>query len=156
MSGGNRATAVQFHEAYNDVDLERVYDLLHPAVEVWGHDGRVSHGPDEAVASMLGWRREWRSFVAELEEFTDLGDDRALVVVHSKGIGQRSGVEIEMHGSEIWTFRDGQVSRIVLYRTREDALEAARLGVTRRHEAQVRGVEHAHRAQVGRHDGAVR
>ena len=125
MSRSNRATALEFHEAYNEVDLERVYDLLHPDVEVRGHDGRVSHGPAEAVASMLAWRREWGSFVAELEEFTDIGDDRALVVVHSKGIGRSSGLEIEMHGSEIWTFRDEQVAGIALYRTREDALAAA-------------------------------
>lgn len=127
MSRSNRATAVEFHEAYNDVDLERVYGLLHPEVEVRGHDGRVSHGPDEAVASMLGWRREWRSFVAELEEFTDIGDDRALLVVHSQGIGRSSGLEIDMHGSEIWTFREGKVAGIALYRTREDALAAAGL-----------------------------
>ena len=128
MPRSNRETALAFHEAYNDVDLERLRRLMHPEVEIRGHDGRVSHGPHEALASMLGWRTEWRSFVAELKEFTDLGDDRALLLVDSKGIGRRSGVEIEMHGREIWTFRDGQVAGIALYRTREEALEAARLG----------------------------
>jgi ketosteroid isomerase-like protein len=127
MARSDHATALEFHEAYNEVDLERVHDLLHVDVEIRGHDGRVSHGRDEAVASMLGWRREWRSFVAELEEFTEIGDDRALLVVHSKGIGRSSGVEIDMRGSEIWTFRDEQVAGIVLYRTRADALEAAGL-----------------------------
>jgi hypothetical protein len=58
----NRTTAVAFHEAYNDVDLDR-----------------------------------------------------------------GSGTQIEMHGSEIWTFRDGQVAGIALYRTREEALKAAGL-----------------------------
>lgn len=125
MSGRNRTIALAFHEAYNHVDLDGVYELLHPDVEVRGHDGRISHGPHEAVASMLAWRKEWKSFVAQLEDFTDIGDDRALLVAHSKGIGRSSGIEIEMRGSEIWTFRDGQVAGIALHRTREEALKAA-------------------------------
>jgi ketosteroid isomerase-like protein len=64
---------------------------------------------------------------AWLEDFIEIGDDRAVVVAHSKGIGRRSGVEIEMHGSEIWSFRDGQVGGITLYRTRQEALQAAGL-----------------------------
>jgi len=127
LAHGNREVALAFHDAYNDVDVRRIQELLHPEVEIRGHDGRLSHGPDEAVASMLGWRREWQSFVARLEEFVDLGDDRALLGVHSKGVGRGSGIEIEMHGSEIWTFSGGLVAGIVLYRTREEALAAAGL-----------------------------
>ena len=127
VSDRNRTIALAFHEAYNHADLDVVYELLHPDVEVRGHDGRISHGPEEAVASMLAWRKEWKSFVAQLEEFTDIGHDRALLVAHSRGIGRSSGIEIEMHGSEIWTFRDGQVAGIALYRTREEALKAAGL-----------------------------
>lgn len=74
---------------------------------------------------MLGWRREWETFVARLEEFVDLGDDRALLTVRSTGTGRSSGVEVEMRGSEIWTFCDGRVAGIVLYRMREEALAAA-------------------------------
>jgi diamine N-acetyltransferase len=121
----NRAIAAAFHQAYNDIDLDRVRELLHASVEVRGHDGRVSRGPSEVVESMLAWREEWSYFAAELEDFIELGNQRALVVAHSVGTGRETGIKTEMRAGEIWAFRDGRVAAITLHRTLEEALAAA-------------------------------
>jgi hypothetical protein len=36
-------------------------------------------------------------------------------------------VEIDEHTGEIWSFRDGKIASLLLYRNREEALEAAGL-----------------------------
>lgn len=121
----NHAIAAAFHQAYNDIDLDRVRELLHPSVEVRGYDGRVSRGPSDVVESMLAWREEWTYFAAELQDFIELGKHRALVVVHSVGTGRKTGIKTEMRAGEVWAFRDGKVAAITLYRTLEEACVAA-------------------------------
>ena len=50
---------------------------------------------------------------------------RVVVAVRLSGRGRESGVELEMHVAHLWTVRDGKVVRGDVYRTADEALEAA-------------------------------
>ena len=57
----------------------------------------------------------------EPHEFIEAGD---LVVVpgtqHLKG---RDGIEVAVRGAFVWTIRNGAIERMVMYQSRQDALE---------------------------------
>jgi ketosteroid isomerase-like protein len=127
MSQENVEIVRAFLDSYNRGDLDNAFQHLHPDIEIRGYDGGVSRGWDASVAGFLGWREQWKEFTSELEEFIDLGGDRAVVVCHSSGVGKHSGIEIDMHAGEIWTFGEGKITSMVLYRDRGEALEAAGL-----------------------------
>jgi ketosteroid isomerase-like protein len=127
MSQENLEVVRGFLDAYNRGDYEAAFEHFHPEIESRGYEGVVSRGKKEAVSAFHGWREQWKWFVSELEEFIELDDDRAVVVCHSRGQGRRSGIEIDMHAGEIWAFREGKIAGMVLYRSRQEALEAAGL-----------------------------
>src|SRR5262249_1757597 len=62
------------------------------------------------------------------EEIIDAGD-QVVVVAHHEGRGQVSGVEVDSRYYEVYTVREGKVSRIDEYANRAEALEAAGLSV---------------------------
>lgn len=73
----------------------------------------------------LDWLEPWATYRTEEEETRDLGDGRVLYLGRDFG-GRRDGLgEVELLSSAIWTVRDGKVTRIVFYATRDAALEAA-------------------------------
>ena len=67
------------------------------------------------------FREDWESAWLEAHEFIEAGD---LVVVpgtqHVKG---RGGIEVVARGAFVWTIRNGAVERMVMYQSRQDALE---------------------------------
>ena len=67
----------------------------------------------------------WESARLEPHEFIEAGD---LVVVpmtqHLKG---RDGIEVVVRGTNVWTIRNGAIERMVMYQSRQDALEAVGL-----------------------------
>lgn len=73
----------------------------------------------------LDWLEPWATYRTEEEETRDLGDGRVLYLGRDFG-GRRDGLgEIELLSSAIWTVRDGKITQIVFYATRNAALEAA-------------------------------
>jgi ketosteroid isomerase-like protein len=92
--------------------------VFHPAV-YHGLDGfwRFVEQVDEM--------RENLQFVPE--EFIDAGD-HVLTSIRLSGWGRGSGVQAEMRGFAIWTFREGKLSRVTGgFRDRAEALEPASL-----------------------------
>jgi ketosteroid isomerase-like protein len=61
------------------------------------------------------------------EEFTDLGEDRVLVVARYSGRGRSSGAEVDLRVASVYQLRDGMVATVHDYTSREEALEAAGL-----------------------------
>jgi ketosteroid isomerase-like protein len=127
MSEENVEIVQGFLDAYNRCDLKEAFAYLHPDIDVLGYEGRRERGHESAVAGFMGWREQWESFTSNLDEFIDLGDNRAVLIVRNRGRGRRSGVEIDEQAGEIWGFRDGKISSLELFNTPEDALEAAGL-----------------------------
>src|SRR5262245_3382997 len=69
---------------------------------------------------MRDWLHAWeRPLKVEAEEFLASGD-RILALVHWIGRGKGSGAGFEARGAHLWTFRDGRVIRLEVYRDRDE------------------------------------
>lgn len=81
----------------------------------------------EAWATML---RAWDDLRAVPEEVRELEDGRVLVLLRNEGRGKGSGIdvgEISVRSANLFTVREGRVTRLVLYWDRNEAL--AELGL---------------------------
>jgi ketosteroid isomerase-like protein len=63
----------------------------------------------------------------EIEQLTDLGDDRVFLAIVLTARGRGSGVPFEMPNWEVIWFSEGLVTRRQIFWTRDEALEAAGL-----------------------------
>jgi uncharacterized protein len=66
-------------------------------------------------------------YTVEAEEFIDAGDS-VVVMARVSGRGRESGLELKMRVAHLWTVRDRKVVRGEVYRTADEALQAAALG----------------------------
>jgi ketosteroid isomerase-like protein len=88
---------------------------------VRGRDGMLKFLWEDIPESIEGFR-------ATPEEFTDLGDDRVLLVGRFEGRGRISGVDVDLRVASVYEIRGGMVTTVRDYARREQALEAAGLG----------------------------
>jgi uncharacterized protein len=127
---------VELVRRLNDVFNERSFvengDLLDPHM-VWDMS-RVPLPDAAAFTGRLGllefldaWTESFASERIEEEEIVDSGD-QVLVVVHHSGRGRTSGIEVDQRFAMVWTVRDGRAVRMDMYLTRDEAVEAMRLG----------------------------
>ena len=117
-------------------DVERVLSLYDPEVEVRFAPGTLMDRLGQAggfygVEGLRRFDRELRQafedFETNCEELIDAGE---LVVSASRYRARGRGSGIEVDGPPqfgVWTIRDGRVTRVVWFDTRDEALEAAGL-----------------------------
>ena len=93
----------------------------------------VADGPDPGVysgvpAMAASWRTvlsAWEEVRTEVEEYRELEDGRVLALMNWSGRGRRSGfdlADVPWKGANLFHFRNGRVTRLVLYWDRERAL----------------------------------
>jgi ketosteroid isomerase-like protein len=125
MSQENVEIVKAWYDAYNREDWDAMIKDAAPGMEV---DFSRSVGPlagvfglDQALRLLKEFREAWESARMEPHEFIEAGD---LVVVpgtqHVKG---RGGIEVAARGAYVWTIRNGAIERMVMYQSRQDALE---------------------------------
>jgi ketosteroid isomerase-like protein len=99
-------------------------DVFHPEMKAETHgmgEPIRSETYDGFIATMREWLSTWeRPFRIEAEELIQKGD-RILALIHWRGRGKGSGVEVDDRGAHLWTFREGQVVRYDTYRDRDEA-----------------------------------
>ena len=83
-----------------------------------------ANGPAAVRELWKRWDSEWDELETVAEELIDAGD-HVVVVMHYRGRGRGSGVEVDDLQFEVHTFREGECVRKAEYPTRADALEAA-------------------------------
>jgi ketosteroid isomerase-like protein len=122
-----RSYAAEFEKGESDPAAREVLDQMHPDIrweDVIGQvrEGKLAYakGADELLQAL-------ESYSLSVDEVTDLGGDRALVVVQVGMTGRSSGVPASMSLSCVITLRDGLVSEIIEYASRSEALKAAGL-----------------------------
>jgi ketosteroid isomerase-like protein len=77
-------------------------------------DGELYRGPE----AVIGFFRDWMAQFPGLQvdwELTEVDAERALAVFTQSGSGGASGAPVEMHNAQIWTWRDGRFTRMVMY-----------------------------------------
>ncbi len=125
MSQENVEIVKAWYDAFNRQDWEAMVNDAAPGFEL---DFSRSDGPAAGVFGLDQMRRLlegffeiWESARLEAYEFIEAGD---LVVVpgiqHVKG---RGGIEVAARGAFVWTIRNGAIERMVMYQSRQDALE---------------------------------
>ena len=78
----------------------------------------------EALATLVGgWVESWEDWSEEIKEVRDLGD-RVMVISTQRGREKRTGIEIAMPYAILYEVRDGELSRMGMYHTPDEALEA--------------------------------
>jgi ketosteroid isomerase-like protein len=71
------------------------------------------------------WLSAWEDYRVEAEEYRELDGERVLVLIHHRGRGKTSGLEIEglrTQAATLWHIRDGNVMQLVAYWDRDRAL----------------------------------
>ena len=82
------------------------------------------YGPEAVRAFFETWTDAFDDWGYEPEEMIDAGSS-AMVHMRQWGRGKESGVPVEGHVFQVWTFEDGKVVRFRAFTNRADALEAA-------------------------------
>ncbi len=73
------------------------------------------------------WRGTWERYEIEAEDVLDAGGDTVAVVLREEGEGKGGGVALTNRWGVVVTVRDGKIVHTMVYRTPEEALEAAGL-----------------------------
>jgi ketosteroid isomerase-like protein len=87
-------------------------------------------GPVEMAKAMRNILSAWEDAGIEADEYSELDDERVLVLNHLTGRGKTSGIDVgrmQRNGAAVLHVRDGKVTRYVSYNDRARAL--ADLGI---------------------------
>jgi len=84
-------------------------------------------GRDALMNDMMAtYMSGWRNYSSELGELTDAGDE-VVMVVHETAEMRGTGVAIDRDLIQVWKVRDGRLAFLRVFKTTEDAYEAAGL-----------------------------
>jgi ketosteroid isomerase-like protein len=128
-----RSTYAAFNEqlfneqAVEEIDLDPFFDpdvVVDNSFAVF--DAAIYHGHD-GVRELLALLREmWAEYRLEPEEFIPVGKDQVVLPqqIHTRG---RDGVEASARNANIYTLRDGKITHVKAFQTKEEAFKAAGL-----------------------------
>ena len=131
MSQRNVDALRQIYDEWARGNFRPRFDVYAPDME-WGWSeefpGLETVGPDQTLRSdrLRQWLSGWEDWRCEAEEFIVQGDS-VVALTRYRGRGKESGAGVDTTGAHVWTFRDGMVVRLVIYSSRDRALEAAGL-----------------------------
>jgi len=135
MSRENLDVVRASYEAFNRRDFDALFKIYDPQI-VWEQDeGFVEPGTHHGHASVRhvfdSVFEGFKDFRIDVEQLFDL-DDRVLALVRIVGSGNRSGLELDNHGGQLWWFRDGRAIKLKLFLDPAEALEAVGLSASAR------------------------
>ena len=112
---------------WRDRDLDAAFAELPDDFEwvVPGHPGGpVLHGRDAVTDFFRDWMDEWEDPEADWT-LDQTRPDTVLALATTRGRGRASGVPVELTFAQVWTFRDGEPARMVLYADADKGRRAA-------------------------------
>ena len=90
-----------------------------------GHpDGAVRQGPDAVAEFFRDWIEQWEDPDTDWT-LQATRPDTVLALVTTRGRGRASGVPVELEFAQVWTFRNGEPARMVLYADADKGRRAA-------------------------------
>jgi uncharacterized protein len=135
MSKENVEIARRGYALFAAGDLEGVAALFSTEAELAGAGGLgvagtaadTRYGPEGFIRATEDVLEAFEDYRVEAEEFIEAGES-VVVPVRISGRGRASGAALETRLAHLWVLRDGKVIRGEVYRTTEEALEAAAEG----------------------------
>jgi ketosteroid isomerase-like protein len=117
----------QIIDALNRGDVDGMLARMHPDFE-WtpletSPAARVCRGREQVRRYVEDWRCTFEDLRLVLEDPTEVAD-RLVTMVHGKGRGRASGLELDTRFCQVWTLRDGKPAGMREYATRDQALAA--------------------------------
>jgi ketosteroid isomerase-like protein len=118
--------------AVNERDFEHAMSRYAQEVVLVIQEGFLNAGTFEGKEAVGEWFGDWfRAFGAdyrfEITEARDLGGGLVFLYAQYEGSGRASGAKTHMESAYLYRVADGKITRVQLFPTREDALEAASL-----------------------------
>ena len=105
--------------ALRDIAPDVVYDMTQNSPEGGEWDGH------EGLAAGLGtWEDSWDDFSLEVLDVIEGTAGRVVVVIHQRGRGKESGIDIDWVNAYVNEIKNGQIVRITPYPSKEAALAA--------------------------------
>ncbi|MCE3266346.1 MAG: SnoaL-like polyketide cyclase [Solirubrobacterales bacterium] len=114
------------YEYYGVGDRAKAEELFDPHVVMNPVDEAASSGLDAMRADFERWASAFDELKVTIEEIIDAGD-QVVLVAHHQGRGRASGVQVDTRLYEVYTLREGKVSRVDEFNEMAEALEAAGL-----------------------------
>jgi ketosteroid isomerase-like protein len=112
--------------------VENFWAMLDPEV-IWDLRERpvtdldaVYIGRDAVIEASRHYWGTWDEYQLDAEEIID-GGAKVVIAVWERMRGRSSGVPLEAHWAQVWTFDEGRIVRWELFPDRASALEAAGL-----------------------------
>jgi uncharacterized protein len=111
-------------------DVEDLLERIHPEFE-FTTPPALSVEPD-TYRGEEGVRRYFDSFYEVMDEVQFVPDEfieageRVVVPVTLRARGKETGLEVEQRIFQVWSVRDGLASRVEVFATLEEAMDAAR------------------------------
>jgi ketosteroid isomerase-like protein len=118
-------------DAFGRGDVESMQRTCQPDVVIVQPrelpDSKSYEGLAGVAESIEDWPRQWEDFLLEVVEVIDASDTQLVSVTRQRGRGRESGIEMDFEVAFLHTIRDGKLSRLEMFRSREEALEAVGL-----------------------------
>jgi ketosteroid isomerase-like protein len=132
MSQENVEVVKAAYEAFARGGLDRWMEHFTDDVDWRAIEGDIDdvgpiHGKDAQRAWLQDWIDTFDEFWFEPVELIDAGEDKVVVVERYGGRAKLSGVETDQMEAEVFTIRDGKITRLRMFQERAEALEAAGL-----------------------------
>jgi ketosteroid isomerase-like protein len=129
MSQENVEIVRRSYEAYERGDLEEVRKAVDPEIVIcrWELDAATYHGWEGLLAAIAEWVEGFDEFTLTGEEFIDANQDQVIVRIHQRAVGAQSGVPIEADFWHLHTMRSRKATRLDMFPTEAQALEAVGL-----------------------------
>jgi hypothetical protein len=107
-------------------DTTAAAELFDPEVEIHPPEGAVGGSVQHGYAGVV---RNWSDLLATFDEFLiapiEFQEAGEQVVVIQRNVGRMRDMEVDENHSVLFTLRNRRIARIVVFATRDGALEAA-------------------------------
>jgi len=85
---------------------------------------QIYEGLEGAKEFLADWTDAWDDWSFDVEEFHD-GGEMIVAVIRQRGRSKTTGLEVDMHFAQIWTVENGKQTRMRMYASPDEALDAA-------------------------------
>ena len=129
MSEENVEIVCRMYTAFHGGDAEGALAHFDPEVVIDASarlDGGVGQGLEELNTIIGRWLGAFDGWHEEIDEMRDLGSV-VYVAATQRGRGKASGIDVESHYALLYEVRGANITRMTLYASRSEALEAAGL-----------------------------
>jgi ketosteroid isomerase-like protein len=131
MSQENMELVAGGWAAFQRGDVEAMRADCHPDVLIVQPpevpDTKTYSGLAGVKEAIEDWPNEWDDFQFEVLELIDVSNTQLVSVTRHRGHGAMSGIEMDAIVAYVHTIRNGKLTRLDMFFSREQALEAAGL-----------------------------